>query len=156
MICTILVLVPVFLLSQVSTKRSERERDRGRKATENDFFPTTFFRFLLVENIFWSQKLFTGIILLCTFWYLSQCLGTYQFNIVIVVLLLLGYKYMQGAILLPLTFITKHYMFKTQFKLDYSHRRDNKMYVLLKRISFVSTKDSLIFYLIYHQQRSMV
>ena len=56
--------MPVFFLSQVSTKRSERERDRGRKATENDFFPTTFFRFLLVENIFGLKN-----ILLVLFYY---------------------------------------------------------------------------------------
>ncbi len=62
---TELVPIPVFFLSQVSTKRSEREREKGRKPTENEFFPTIIFRFLLVENIFWSQNLFTGIILLC-------------------------------------------------------------------------------------------
>ncbi len=33
---------------------------------------------------------------------------------------------------------------KLSLILDNSHRRNNKMYVLLKRISFVSTKDSVV------------
>ncbi len=76
MICTILVLVPVFLLSQVSAKRSERERDKGdkRRQESNDMYLSvigSIFEILLLE---WITSIFIYTVFgtLASIWTLSS------------------------------------------------------------------------------------
>jgi hypothetical protein len=47
----------------LAQRETVRERETGRKATENDFFQRHFSDSLLVENIFWSQKILLVLLL---------------------------------------------------------------------------------------------
>ena len=58
--------IPVFYLSQVSTKE-KWERETGYESNVERLFPTTFFRFLLVEKCFLVWKIFYWYFLLRTF-----------------------------------------------------------------------------------------
>ena len=90
-----------------------------RSLDERLFFQRHSFVCYWLKMIFWSEKVdYRYSYGIFVFMYHFKCLNTFQVNIVIVVLLLLGRQCIQVAIMLSLTLITKHYMFKTQFKLD--------------------------------------